>query len=404
MSSKPRSPAQRSVDGSCASRTTPSVSKVALSHFHPSDGSKRPIPSPSGLLARTVVVPGPRGAWWKRSAKSMISWRFMAMIRRRFRSCSGIYLSVISGTHGNAPGPAGRRGSISISSGRPFHLVDLDHRHPVPEGLKLRNRALRTLASNGPCQQQFLHRLEAFHQTAGHHPVVVADPFQSMAARVVKPTDFQSAAGFRENPLYREVDRHLESRDQIAFTPSHLPDRKVLLTLKRSRGDFSRAAEEAPHFTGSCLDGIARAIEEGRGLGAAWREIRRFVGHRTGTGDFDSLDHADLGLLRDVRRDTVDRSPGRDPRETGAGEQPATAERAGRTAGRQPAPAENPGLTPARVGGPCPGGCPPERPPGRTCRPGAAHHQFLPTPIVHENPSSSTSALVTPVRTSMSPA
>jgi hypothetical protein len=48
----------------------------------------------------------------------------------------------------------------------------------------------------------------------------------------------------------------------------------------------------------------------------------------------------------------VDRSPGRDPRETGAGEQPATAERAGRTAGRQPAPAENPGLTPARVGGP----------------------------------------------------
>lgn len=192
------------------------------------------------------------------------------MIRRRFRSCSGIYLSVISGTHGNAPGSAGRRGSISISSGRPFHLVDLDHRHPVPEGLKLRNRALRTLASNGPCQQQFLHRLEAFHQTAGHHPVVVADPFQSMAARVVKPTDFQSAAGFRENPLYREVDRHLDSRDQIAFTPSHLPDRKVLLTLKRSRGDFSRAAEETPHFTGSCLDGIARAIEEGRG---AWSGV-----------------------------------------------------------------------------------------------------------------------------------
>jgi hypothetical protein len=42
--------------------------------------------------------------------------------------------------------------------------------------------------------------------------------------------------------------------------------------------------------------------------------------------------------------------------------------------------------------------------PGRIHRCGEPNHHSLPTPIVHENPFSSTSALVAPVRTSISPA
>lgn len=178
---------------------------------------------------------------------------------------------------------------------------------------------------NRAYEEEFLRRFEAFQQTVGHHPVVVADQFQSTADRVVKLTDFQSAAKFRENPLYREVYRHLDSRYQIAFTPSHLPDRRILLTLNRSGRDFSRADEEALHFTGACLDGMARAIEDRRMLDEAWREICEFVGRHTGTGTIDSLRPADLGLLRDllkrksiseisqarsIRRDSVDRRMG----------------------------------------------------------------------------------------------
>lgn len=185
--------------------------------------------------------------------------------------------------------------------------------------------ALQSGRLNAPYEKEFLDRLEAFHQTVDHHPVVLAGRFQSSAERVVKLTDFQSAAGFRDNPLYREVYRHLDSRYQIAFTPCHLTDRRVLLTLNRRLGDFSRVEEEVLHFTGRCLDGIARAIERKGALDDAWRELRGFIGGRGSADGFETLGPGELGLLgellrtrsvsaisraRGVRRDSVDRRMG----------------------------------------------------------------------------------------------
>ena len=173
--------------------------------------------------------------------------------------------------------------------------------------------------------EEFHHRLEAFGETVGYHPVVMANQFHATTSMVMKLTDFQPASKFAGNPLYCEVYRHIDSRFQLAFTPCHLSDRRVLLTLNRNSGDFSEEDREGLHYAGMCLDGIARAIEERQAMGRVWRELCAFAGGRTGIGPFNSLGDTDLrvlaGLLKrrsvseisaswEVRRDTLDKRLG----------------------------------------------------------------------------------------------
>ncbi|TAE78438.1 MAG: hypothetical protein EAZ65_05680 [Verrucomicrobia bacterium] len=175
---------------------------------------------------------------------------------------------------------------------------------------------------NGGYHEEFHRHLDAFSETVSHHPVVRANQFAASSTAVLKLTHYQSSARFRENPLYREVYRHIDSRFQIAFAPSCLSDRRILLTLNRKQADFEEEDEESLDFGGRCLDRIARAIDEKQTLERAWLRLCSIVGEQTGIGPIQSLGESELRLLTDllqkknisqisvarkIRRDTVDK-------------------------------------------------------------------------------------------------
>jgi hypothetical protein len=175
---------------------------------------------------------------------------------------------------------------------------------------------------NGDYLKAFQRHFAAFEKTVEFHPVVIANQFANTSHKVMKLTDFQTASKFSGNPLYREVYRHIDSRFQLAFTPIHLSDRRVLLTVNRSACDFTEENREELHYAGKCLDAIARAIEEKNSLQNSWNALCDFTGAHTGIGPFHSLGSMDLRLLTallkqqsiaeisetwDIRRDTLDK-------------------------------------------------------------------------------------------------
>jgi hypothetical protein len=125
--------------------------------------------------------------------------------------------------------------------------------------------------------------------------------------------------------LFREVYRHLDSSHQLAYTPSVLQDRRILLTWNRRALDFSERDREILHFMGLRLGVISRRIEQREQLEKNWRSLCGFVDARLAAGPANSLGAQDLrlltkllesgtrsGIARDlgVRRDSVDKRLG----------------------------------------------------------------------------------------------
>ena len=171
----------------------------------------------------------------------------------------------------------------------------------------------------------FSQLLGVFNEVVAHHPMIAAGQLAATSEEVMRLSDFESFSRFRENPLFREVYRHLDSSHQLAYTPSVLQDRRIILTWNRRALDFSEREREILHFMGLRLGVISRRIEQREQLEKNWRGLCGFVDARLTAGPASSLGAQDLHLLTKllesgtrngiarelgVRRDSVDKQLG----------------------------------------------------------------------------------------------
>lgn len=173
--------------------------------------------------------------------------------------------------------------------------------------------------------ESFSSLLDVFGEVVAHHPVIAADLLGKTTETVMRLSDFESGRQFRENPLFREVYRHLDSHHQLAYTPCLLEDRRIVLTWNRLALDFSERDRQIFQFMGLRLAVICRRIEQRLKLEKGWRALCGFVDARLGTGSASDLGAKDVilldGILRSnsrsdiarhtgVRRDSVDKRLG----------------------------------------------------------------------------------------------
>lgn len=167
--------------------------------------------------------------------------------------------------------------------------------------------------------------LDVFGEVVGHHPVIRAGLFEATRESVMRMSDFECYSRFRDNPLFREIYRHIDSHYQIAYTVGVLADRRIILTWNRRAFDFSERDRQTLEFMGQRLAVISRRIEERQRLEADWRRLSGFVDARGTAGLASSMGTRDVrllarllksgtrgGIARDlgIRRDSVDKRLG----------------------------------------------------------------------------------------------
>lgn len=171
----------------------------------------------------------------------------------------------------------------------------------------------------------FTNLLEIFNEVVAHHPVIAAGQLVATSEGVKRLSDFESYGRFRENPLFREVYRHLDSNHQLAYTPCVLQDRRIVLTWNRRTLDFTERDREILHLMGLRLGVISRRIEQRERLERNWQALCGFVDGRMTAGPANSLGAQDVRLLEKllksgtrsgiarelgIRRDSVDKRLG----------------------------------------------------------------------------------------------
>ena len=184
---------------------------------------------------------------------------------------------------------------------------------------------LMNFRMNEAYMEPFENLLEIFNTVVAHHPVIAAGQLVATSEGVKRLSDFESFSRFRENPLFREVYRHLDSNHQLAYTPCVLQDRRIVLTWNRRALDFTERDREILHFMGLRLGSISRRIEERQQLGESWRALCGFVDARLPAESVATLGTRDVVLLSELlkspsreavarkmgtRRDTLDKRLG----------------------------------------------------------------------------------------------
>jgi len=184
---------------------------------------------------------------------------------------------------------------------------------------------LITFRINDNYSERFSGLLDTFAETVGSHPVIAANLLGETLRQVMRISDFESVARFRENPLFREVYRHLDSHYQICYTAGVLADRRLVLTWNRRALDFTNQDSQVFEYLGRRLGMISRRIEERQQLDAAWKRLCGFVDARMDVGSVKSLGEKDGRLLSEllksrpreaiaagmgIRRDSLDKRLG----------------------------------------------------------------------------------------------
>ncbi len=148
--------------------------------------------------------------------------------------------------------------------------------------------------------EPFENLLGVFNEVVAHHPIIAAGQLSATSEEVMRLSDFESHRSFRENPLFREVYRHLDSYHQLAYTPSVLQDRRIILTWNRRALDFTERDREVLHFMGLRLGTISRRIEQRQQLGESWRALCGFVDARLPAESVAALGTRDVVLLSEL--------------------------------------------------------------------------------------------------------
>jgi hypothetical protein len=153
-----------------------------------------------------------------------------------------------------------------------------------------------------------------FAETIARHPVIAADQITSTTDRVVRMSDFEGYGKFKNNPLFLEVYRHLDSHFQLSYAPCLLSDRRIVLTWNRRSLEFSEQDRQLLHFMGLRLDVISRRIEEKLQLEKSWRALVGFIDARMPTPSLTSLGEQDgkllAGLMKQQTRIEIARESG----------------------------------------------------------------------------------------------
>ncbi len=170
--------------------------------------------------------------------------------------------------------------------------------------------------------ERFLELGENFAETVAHHPVIAGGQFPSIADRVVRMSDFETFGKFKNNPLFLEVYRHLDTHFQISYAPSLLSDRRIVLTWNRRAIDFSEQDRQLLQFIGLRLRVISQRIEQNQQLEESWRLLSGFIDARLPTTSVAALGERDgmllAGLFKNrsrieiarqsgIRRDSIDK-------------------------------------------------------------------------------------------------
>jgi len=166
---------------------------------------------------------------------------------------------------------------------------------------------------------------EAFDETVSGHPLVAADKLKDTYRQVMRISDFQPIGEFRENPLFREVYKHMDAHYQICYTASVLQDRRLILTWNRLALDFTDQDTQIFQYMGMGLEIVSRRVEQRERLDAAWKGLCGFVNPRMADSTVDSLGEKDGQLLAEllksrsrgeiasgmgIRRDSLDKRLG----------------------------------------------------------------------------------------------
>jgi len=165
---------------------------------------------------------------------------------------------------------------------------------------------------------------EALGAMIRHHPVIAAGHLERAMIRPQRMSDYQSTSAFLENPLYREVYRHVDSRHQIAYDAIRLEDSRIVLSWNHRRRDFNDREMQVLHLLGKQVAALARRLEERRHLRRAWGDLTVALGSSVvaeagspvllGARDGRILSglvcgetRADIAARLGWRRDTLDR-------------------------------------------------------------------------------------------------
>ncbi|MGJ8638363.1 MAG: hypothetical protein ACSHYA_03130 [Opitutaceae bacterium] len=108
-----------------------------------------------------------------------------------------------------------------------------------------------SVASNQDYGNAFNPLFESFAETVAHHPVVAKGGWGSLAEAPRRLSDFETNYHFRENPLYREVYKHVDANYQIGYLAAKLSDRSVIFTINRKSSDFTEAQVQLLHLWGA---------------------------------------------------------------------------------------------------------------------------------------------------------
>jgi DNA-binding CsgD family transcriptional regulator len=171
---------------------------------------------------------------------------------------------------------------------------------------------LKSFSLNANYQEPFQNLLGVFDEVVAYHPVIAAGQLVATSEGVKRLSDFESDSRFRENPLYREVYRHLDSNHQLAYTPCVLQNQRIVLTWNRRALDFTERDREVLHFMGLRLGAISRRIEQRQLLNQNWRALCDFVDARIPTESVSSLTTQEVVLLASLLKSGTRRGSAQD--------------------------------------------------------------------------------------------
>jgi hypothetical protein len=148
----------------------------------------------------------------------------------------------------------------------------------------------------------FDRHLELFGEVVGYHPVIARGLLPKSERYPLRVSDFQCYGSFKENPLFREIYRHMDAHFQVASSPCLLSDRRIVLTWNRRAMDFESRDQEVFHYLGVRLGVIGRRLDERQRLEESWKVLSDFVGAQWSTDSVVSLGERDVRVLADLLR------------------------------------------------------------------------------------------------------
>lgn len=160
------------------------------------------------------------------------------------------------------------------------------------------------MESNSPqCQQVLDYYNDELVTTIPHHPVIAAGHLDSVKLRPQRMSDYESVTSFLDNPLYREVYRHVDSRHQMVYM-IQLEDSQVFLSWNRHNRDFTSREMQVLHVLGLQLAALSRRLEERRHLRRTWDDLADALGFRSAGMECPPLGRNDGYILSAMIRGT----------------------------------------------------------------------------------------------------